>query len=78
MTRNVQTKDRQSLVRELDILRQMVLLARGSDDPLYVGMDEALQEHDPEKIDEMIRAYDDLPEQEKNLAMGLDPDEDIA
>lgn len=65
-----------ALKAQLDIMRQMLLLALGANHPYYQKVVRALQTSDPERMREAIAAFESLPEYEKLYALGLDHSQD--
>ena len=59
------------LREEVDALRQLLLLARGPMDPIVIKLDEAIQSDNDSRIWEARTAFYNLPEDERNCALGI-------
>ena len=64
--------DEQSLRNQVNLTRQMVLLALGADHPFYRQIDAAWRSENPDQMKNALADFDQLPDHEKNYAMGLD------
>lgn len=63
-----------ALTRELEILLQLLLLARGPGDQLCRRIDKALSSRNISEMREAKSAFDKLPEREKYGALLMDED----
>ena len=67
--------EQQALASQLDILRQLVVLSMGPNDPLYLLMNDALRTLSVQKMRKAIQAFDDLPPDERENVLGIHGDE---
>ena len=67
--------EQQALAMELDILRQLVVLSMGPNDPIYQLMNDALQSLSVKKMRKALEAFDALPDDQRDHVLGLHGDE---
>lgn len=67
----------EALTQELDILRNVLLLARGPADALFNRVDEALRSTSIHKMREAKESFDRLPENDKNWILGVTNDDEV-
>ena len=53
--------EQQALAAQLDILRQLVVLSMGPNDPLYLLINDALRTLSVQKMRKATQAFEDLP-----------------
>ncbi|HOE97443.1 MAG TPA: hypothetical protein PK847_12755 [Candidatus Sumerlaeota bacterium] len=63
--------EQQALALELDILRQLVVLSMGPEDPLYLLMNDALRSLSMHKMKKALSTFDHLSDTERNRVLGL-------
>lgn len=68
----------EELCQEVDILRQMILLSRGPADPIYMQMEFSLQARDADRLRDAIKAFDALPQEDRNYTLGMDHTFEVA
>ena len=66
--------EQQALALELDILRQLVVLAMGPSDPLYILMNDALRSLSVQKMRRALARFDEMDESERNIVLGISSD----
>jgi hypothetical protein len=62
----------ENLRSQLEILRQMVLLALGANHPTYRSIDQAFLSGNKDRMQRAIEDFEQLPDEDKNYALGLD------
>ena len=67
--------EQQALAMELDILRQLVVLSMGPNDPIYLLMNDALRSLSVKKMRKALEAFDSLPNDQRDHVLGLHGDE---
>ena len=66
----------EALTQELDILRNVLLLARGPADALFNRVDSALRTTNIHQMREAKESFDRLPENDKNWILGVTSDDE--
>ena len=67
----------ETLTQELDILRNVLLLARGPSDSLFNRVDEALRTANVQKMREAKDSFDRLSDNDKAWILGVTYDDQI-
>jgi hypothetical protein len=62
----------ESLRSQLEILRQMVLLALGTNHPTFQSIDQACLSGNKARMEQALRDFDRLPDDDRNYALGID------
>lgn len=67
-----------ALSTELDILRNVLLLARGPADSFFHRVDSALRSTNIQEMRRAKESFDDLSQEDKNLMFGVMGDDDLS